>query len=514
MEPSDYLAILRKRWVTIALFAVLGLAAGLASSIGATPMYRATAKVFVATERGESVGELVQGSTFVQNTVASYAQLATMPIVLQPVIDTLGLDTTPRALARSVSADAPLNLVIIEITAVSASPTRAADIANAVSTQLTKAVAATSPAAASGSPSLKLTTISQATAPTYPFAPSTKMNVATRLLLGIAIGVVIAVLRELLDTKVRTVKDVRRVTDTAVLGEIMRDSSAKQHPAVSLSQPQSPRAEAYRRLRTNLRFLNVSGAPRSIVVTSALPGEGKSTTAVNLAITMAKSDTRVLLVDADLRRPSVADYLGLEGAAGLTSVLIGAATLEDVIQQWGDGNLDVLTAGEIPPNPSELLGSVAMSDVLAAVVDSYDVVLIDSAPLLPVTDSALLSRLTDGALVVVNCGRTNRAQLTDALGTLDAVGAHVFGLVLNRVSRRTRQSYYTAELGSGRKRRSRTGAALPVAAAVAAGDAAQTAAGRHHARLSEAAAVASIPEPHDGGGHDGTVAVDAAAVEV
>ena len=178
-----------------------------------------------------------------------------------------------------------------------------------------------------------------------------------------------------------------------------------------------------------------------MVVTSSLPGEGKSTTTINLAIALADAGSRVALVDADLRRPSVSKYLGIEGKVGLTTVLIGRATLDDVVQPWGNGKLHVLPSGQIPPNPSELLGSKAMAQVLTQLAAKYDVVLIDTPPLLPVTDAAILARLTSGALVVVSADKLHRNQLRESLGSLETVGARILGIVLNRVARKPSDAY-------------------------------------------------------------------------
>jgi capsular exopolysaccharide synthesis family protein len=198
-----------------------------------------------------------------------------------------------------------------------------------------------------------------------------------------------------------------------------------------------------------LQFLELADRPKTIVVTSCLPGEGKSTTAINLAITLADAGSRVALVDADLRRPSIAEYMGLEGEVGLTTVLIGRADLKDAIQSWGKGSLHVLPSGQVPPNPSELLGSRSMANLLEELSSQYDIVLIDTPPLLPVTDAAILAKTTGGALVVASADTLHRQQLTDGLGALEDVGARVLGVVLNRLERKQTDAYsyydYTAE---------------------------------------------------------------------
>lgn len=435
MEPSEYLALLRKHWLMIAMLGVLGFVGGYAYSQTIPPSYRATASLFVSEQAGTTVGESLQGSTYAQNRIESYAQLATKAYVLDPVIRELELDTTARSLANSVSATSPINSLILDISAVSGNPEKSADIANTVSTELARAVERIEGTGSDDdtTPHVGMTVISPATPPSYAFSPNTKLNAATGFVVGLVIGIVLALARTILDTRVRTQKDIRRVSDVAVLSTVRYDRKSAHEAAVMRSQPFGDQAEAYRRLRTNLRYLNLRGPNRSIVVTSSLPTEGKTTTSINLAWAMAEGGARVLLVDADLRRPSVARHLGIEGTVGLTTVLIGEATVADVVQRWGD-MLDVLPSGLVPPNPSELLDSTTMVELLADLASSYDVVILDSAPLLPVTDAAVLSRLTDGALVVVGSKRVHRHQLADGLATLSTAGGRVLGLVFNRVS--------------------------------------------------------------------------------
>lgn len=442
MEPSEYLGALRRRWVVLVFLALLGGALAYVNAATTTPMYRGTSKVWVSLGRGETVSELAQGSTYVQNLVQSYAQLATMPAVLDPVIRDLDLDTTARDLARQVSADTPLGTVIVEVSAVSADPEEAAAVADAVARYLAITASDLSPEGPDGQASVTMETVARAQVPTVPFSPDKRLATATGILLGLVLGVSVAVLRELLDTKVRTVKDVARVSTSAVLGTIGFERRPKEQRLVMRSDAHSPRAESYRRVSTNLQFLNVERKVRSLVVTSAIAGEGKSTTAINLALAVAENSRRVLLVDADLRRPSVAEYCGIEGAAGLTTVLIGQATIEDVVQSWGHPNLQVLAAGTVPPNPSQLLGSPAMAELVNQLTQSYDVVIIDSAPLLPVADGAILSRVTDGAVVTAGCRIVHRNQLSDALASLEAVKATCLGIVLNRTSNRDTDGYY------------------------------------------------------------------------
>ncbi|NTW38742.1 MAG: CpsD/CapB family tyrosine-protein kinase, partial [Cellulomonadaceae bacterium] len=213
-----------------------------------------------------------------------------------------------------------------------------------------------------------------------------------------------------------------------------------QRPAVVLGVSES-HAEEFRRLRTNLRFLSVDTEGLCLVISSAMPGEGKTTASVNLAVALAEADMRVLLVDADMRRPRIADYMGLENNAGLTTVLIGRATVDDVIQPWGGQRLDVLTAGEIPPNPSELVATRALRDLLEDVRARYDVVIIDAPPLLPVADAAILSRMVSGVVVVADTKKLRRHQLREVVDGVHAAGGQVLGVVLNKVKVRRASTY-------------------------------------------------------------------------
>jgi capsular exopolysaccharide synthesis family protein len=237
------------------------------------------------------------------------------------------------------------------------------------------------------------------------------------------------------------VSDVERLTGAIPLGVVPYDPTAGKHPLVDADQ-QSPRAEAFRTLRTNLQFADVDRPPRVIVVTSPLPSEGKSTSACNVALTLALGGARVVLVDGDLRKPAVGKYLGISNAAGLTSVLAGRHELRDVVVTYGRDTLSILPSGPTPPNPSELLGSQQMSDLLATLANHSDIVVVDAPPLLPVTDAAVLASAADGAVLVLKHGKTRREEALRAVQALEAVNAKLLGTVLNFAPKRTRRGGY------------------------------------------------------------------------
>ena len=441
MELHDYIAIARKRWVSILLITALAIAGAMTATLLTTPTYQANSEVFVSVSNGGSTADLLSGASFSQDRVTSYTAMVTSPRVLIPVIARLGLHMTPDQLAASITATSALNTVLIDITVTSTSPKIASDVANATADSLGTQVSALERPAANQPSPVRVSTTRMATVPTAPATPKPTRNLALGLVLGLLLGFGLALLREVLDTKVRSEIDVQKVTDASVIARIGFDEDAPAHPLIVQTNPHSHRSEAFRRLRTNLQFIDVADQPKTIVITSSISGEGKTTTAINLAITLADAGSRVALIDADLRRPSIAEYMGLEGEVGLTTVLIGQASLQDAIQPWGNGSLHVLPSGQVPPNPSELLGSRPMATLLEQLSSQYDIVLIDTPPLLPVTDAAILAKITGGALVIAAADNLHQQQLADGLGALQDVGARVLGVVLNRLAHKPNDAY-------------------------------------------------------------------------
>lgn len=443
MELRDYVRVLRKNWWVVILAVAAGLGVSLAYTLTRTPIYESSATVFVSTQAGGSAAELQQGSNFAQARINTYVGLATTPIVLEPVIDRLGLDESSASLASSIKASATLNSTLITLVVSDADRSQASNIANAVADSLAEVIPTLEPSSSSGSSPIRLSRVRDAVEAATPASPNMLTNLLLGAIVGLALGVGSAVTRTLLDTRVRTPRDAEQITGAPGIGAIAFDAKAKERPLIVHADPLSPRAESFRALRTNLQFLDMGGRS-SFVVTSSIPSEGKTSTTINLAIALADAGKRVALLDADLRKPKVAEYLGIEGGAGLTDVLIGRASVNDVMLPWGGRSLYVLPAGKIPPNPSELLGSRQMSALLDMLERDFDVVLCDAPPLLPVTDAAILSRATSGALMVVSVARTTRHQLTGATEALNTVGAKLAGFVMSMVPTRGPDSYYAA----------------------------------------------------------------------
>lgn len=415
------------------LVAVLGLGLAVGWTATRPSSYTAGAEAFVSMRNDASGGSSAyQNNLFSQDRVKSYLRIINTPYLLDPVRQALHLNMTTEDLSARISANVPLDTVIVIITVKDGSPEQARDIANGVIEEFSKAVPRLESVSTGASP-VAVTVVRHAETPGSPSSPQVGLNLALGLVVGLFMGVAVAMVRDRLDTAIKGPKDVAEATGLNPIATILADRAAERGPVVSEENSHTPRAEAFRRLRTNLQYVAVDKKPRSIVVTSARPGDGKSSTACNLAVSFAQAGRRVVLVEADLRRPSFSKYLKIEPGAGLTSVLTGAADLMDVLQPWGSDGLLVLASGPIPPNPAEILGSRGMVDLMRALNTEFDYVIIDSAPLLAVTDGAIVAAAADGVLLVAAAQQTKRGELHAALGALEAVDAAVLGVVLNRL---------------------------------------------------------------------------------
>jgi capsular exopolysaccharide synthesis family protein len=457
VDLRDYLNVLRKRWPVIVLATLVCVGAAGAMALLQKPTYQANAQLFVSVNAPGDQSQVYQQGLAAAQRVKSYADIVDSPQVTDAVQNQLHLGLTSGQIAAEVTADNPLDTVLLNVHVRDTDPARAAAIANAVADQFGKLVNDLETPQGSATSPVKVSTVQTASVPAAPVAPNKKVDVALGLLLGLALGIGIAVLLDVLDTSVKSAEDLEAISESAVLGVIGFDTDASKSPLIVQTDPHSPRAEAFRQLRTNLQFVDIDHPVKSIVITSSIPQEGKSTTTANLAITLAQAGLKVVLVEADLRRPKLMQYLGVEGAVGVTSVLIGRVSLEDALQPWGNGSLMVLPSGPTPPNPSELLGSQGMAELISALEGRADIVLVDAPPLLPVTDAAVLAKICDGALLIVRHGVTSREQVARAVESLRVVDAHLIGNVLNMAPAKGPDAYgygyayrYTSTAPAGR----------------------------------------------------------------
>ncbi|MBA3780855.1 MAG: polysaccharide biosynthesis tyrosine autokinase [Nocardioides sp.] len=430
MTLLDFLKVLRKRWVTVVLLTQLGIVVAAGISALLPKQYEAAATSFVTiTTNGSDPTAVYQSSQFALQRVKSYTLLIDSPQVLDAVIDDLGLDTTAQKLSGKVSLENPLDTTILTVRATDTDPERAAAIANGTSAQLSSVIESLETPRSDVESPVKVTLTTPAPTPESPVSPKLPINLTLGLLLGLAAGITVALARHYLDTTLRSQEAVLALTGQLPLAAVPTDPGARRRSPLALD-PTSPLLESFRTLRSNLRFSNVDDPPRTMVVCSAISSEGKSTTAQNLAIALAQSGFGVCLLDADLRRPSIAKNLGIDGTIGLTNVLIGESQLDEALVSWHRGLLQVLPAGTIPSDPPTLLGSEHMRALLGELRERFEYVIIDAPPILHVSDAAVLADVTDGALLVIRAGRSRRDQVQASLEALRTVGARLLGTVL------------------------------------------------------------------------------------
>ena len=496
-EPDlrSYLNVLNRRKWVVALVTVLCVAAALGFSLLQSNKYTATAEVLLQPP----------GSSNALNS-ASAGAVSLTPTDLQTAIQIMTSAPIQAAVTKRLGSPAPKVSItevgqtnVVDISYTDPSPSRAAAVANdygqayvtyeqtqlvdnmlaaasQIQTRINSLNQQISSLEASGSsPSspqvqdiltqqasfkdqlaqLQVNTalanggasvVTPAVAPASPSSPRPKRDAAIAVAVGLILGVGIAFLLEYLDDSIRHQDDLRRlVPDLPVLVAVPNVGdwkNAKSAYLVTRKAPKSPASEAYRSLRTSLQFMALDKPMRLLQVTSPLPGEGKTTTLANLAVMMAETGDRVLVVCCDLRRPRLYQFFGLENQVGLTTVLLGQATLDQAIQRVPDlPNLSVLAPGVVPPNPSELLVSDRTAELFQELGRRFDRVLIDSAPVLPVTDASVLSGRVDGTLLVTRAGKTSRHSVTRALDNLAQVRAPVIGLVLNGESAESGYGY-------------------------------------------------------------------------
>jgi succinoglycan biosynthesis transport protein ExoP len=487
-EPSfrTYLYTLRRRKWWVASITVLCLAASLAFSLTAHKQYSATAQLLVQPSVNASGLNVVQ-EPVTQTEVETELQLVTSAPVQQAVRNRL--HSTP-----AVSASEVGQTNVMAITAVSGTPSQAALIANLYANafvQYQQSVASHSLATAEAQLSSQISSIGKqvsslrdkttspeatallnqeavlkeqlaqmqvsgsvdtgavalvtpAQAPLSPSSPKPADDALLGLVAGLVLGLAAAFLRDSLDDRLTSKEAAEQAGGAPVLAMTPAVPSwRRQSPmVVAVTEPNSPAAESYRSLRTSLQFARQERQLSSLLVTSPGVGDGKTSTLANLGVVFAQAGERVLLVSCDLRRPRIGAFFGLGEQVGLTSVLLDEQTLEEAILPVpGIDRLSLLPAGPVPPNPAELLGSPRARDIFIRLRDQYDLVLIDSPPVLPVTDAAILSRYADATVMLAAAGKTRRADLHRAVEKLGQGGTTILGTVLNKTTRQTGQYY-------------------------------------------------------------------------
>jgi succinoglycan biosynthesis transport protein ExoP len=447
VELKRFVDVLRSYWLVVVV--AIGVCMGLAGAFvwSETPTYTARTQLFVSTPSAPDNASLTyQGGLFSQQRVLSYSRIVSSPQVARGVLNALHLPMTVEQLQASVHASVPLDTVLIDVTVENSSPQRAAAIANAIGVQFPRFVSALETPPGRERTPVKVSVTSRADLPTTPSSPRKQLDLAIAALLGLVLGIGIAALRSIFDTRIRSGSDASYLAGAPVLGDVPNHGKASKRPLAAMDVS-SAASEAYRRLRTNLRALGADGGRKAFVVSSALPEEGKTLIVANLGIAFAQAGYRVALVDGDLRRPRLADTLGLSREVGLTDVLTRGTSIDAALQRWAEGlSLSLLASGRLPANPSELLGSDGFAAVLAELERRHDVVIVDSPAILLVTDAAILAQATSRVVLVTRMNSTTAEQLRSAVEDLGVIDAEIVGVVLNR-SRKGGASPYRSHSG-------------------------------------------------------------------
>lgn len=436
---ADLFAIIRKHIVTavICFVAVVAVAGGYAFL--ASPQYSATAQIIAtynSSQDSDNAGDITQqntGGTYVSNQIKSYPTLATTETVLKPVIAKLKLDTSVKELSNQLTVTNPSNTAFVNITATAGVASQSAAVANAVADSLSNIVEHDLYAKGVASP-ITLTVVQRAVVPQEPSAPNKKLCIVAGIAFGLVAGIVAALLKDLLNKRVEETSDVRGIVHASALGSIPANESLEGTRPVIIAEPNGPITEEYRRIRTNIKFLQVNqeeGKGQLLVISSASASEGKTTTAVNTAAVLAENGAKVLLIDADLRHPSVAHYLGIEGNVGLAHVLSGQMAPMDVVQNYWKPNLHILPAGKRPANASLLLNSDMMKMLVDQALLQYDYVIIDTAPLTVSNDAVVFGSWTNGVILVTARGICKKKSLDEIAESLHTAKVPVLGFVFN-----------------------------------------------------------------------------------
>ena len=442
----DFIRMTRANWKLLILAVAVGLAVMALYTRTQPRIFASDASAYVSAGNSSTVGDSFTGLTLAGKKAPIYATFLGNRATQARVVKELGL-APGSGLPGSVSAFGSEGGVLVQVTARAASPEAARDLADAGVRALISEVKTVGSGGPLGGdpvpgvePTVRLVQVETAYLPGAPFTPNLRMNLLMGLAGGLGLGYLLSLVKRQIDRRVRHVEDVETLLQASVLGVIPRTDELAKTLAPG-PHGLGNAAEAIRQLRTNLRFVHVDNPPRAIVMTSATPGEGKSTLALSLAQVLAAAGQDTVLIDADLRRPRVAERMDLDGTIGLTQVLAGDVSIHDALQSTSEPRLTILPAGRIPPNPSELLGSRRMRALIDDLSRDH-VVILDAPPLLPVTDAGLLAAMCDGAILVLATARTRKEELEMCGKILGQVGGRLLGVVMNLAPKRGVSNVY------------------------------------------------------------------------
>jgi polysaccharide biosynthesis transport protein len=435
MELAQLVAALRARVRLIALMVVATTFAAFVISNNLPSVYEANTRLLVgqASTSGTLDYNLLLAS---QRLSQTYAELALTRPSAEQVKKDLGLTASVEDILRDVTASAEPDSLFVNITAHAGTPEGAAALANSFA----KAVVDISPRLFVDLPVSTaenlLTIVEPAVPPTERVAPRVGLSTLLAALSALVAGIAVALVVERLDDRVKKSEELEALTHLPVLASIgrMPQRGSEFYHVAALLYPRSGVAESFRSLRTNIGFAGLDAPIKTLLVTSAQDGDGKSTIASNLALVFAQAGNRTLLIDADLRKPSIHEFFRIPNDSGVTTLLrMDDPKIDAIAHRSEEQNLRVIPAGPTPPNPAELLSTERMHQLIVRFAADADIVIIDTPPVGVVTDAAILSRVVDGALLVARAGRSKRSAVRMGHTALERVGARIIGTVLNGV---------------------------------------------------------------------------------
>lgn len=426
MTVVDFIRLTRANLHVLLIAVVVCVGGAYAYVLTLPVVYASASSGFVQVGGSANIADTINGSQIAQQKAQAYISLVGTFPVADEVAKSTGIPVG--RVAGNISATTS-SAALITVTATCTTATDCPKIANAALTA-TAATVKKLESDGGGNTIIRVVPLENAGGVGAKVSPKATKYLGAGLVAGLVIGYLVAILRLLLDQRIRTLSDVETITGTGTLGVLPKTPMLK-GDARRDTDPHSHAGEALRQLRTNLRFVNVDAPPRAIVITSPNPGEGKSTVAATLARALADGGTDTVLLDADLRRPTVAEVFDIDGSIGLSQVLAGDVDLAEALRTVGDGRLQILPAGRVPPNPSELVGSERMRALIDTLRESH-MVMIDAPPLLPVTDAGLLARAADGTVVVCVVGKTSKEHLQASVTLLERINARLLGSVINQ----------------------------------------------------------------------------------
>ncbi len=426
------------QWLQIVLAGFIGAAAGFAIASAQSATYQAKMSFFVSAASDTDAAANAQAGSIAQQLVKSYPNLVNSGQVTSAVssrVPDLKLSATD--LQNDVSAAVPLDTAVLNVTVTSSTAADAKRVADGYADVLPGFLQRLQGANTPSSP-IVVTLTQPPTLPDSAASPNKQLDLVLGALVGLAVGLAWVLLRAARDEKVRSVDEAAAAAGVPALVEIPRGRVGGSTVLVGASAV-TAQGEAYRHLRTSVQVK--PGDHRCIVVASARPAEGRTSTAANLAVALATAGRQVILIDGDLRRPSLSDEFGYSRAPGLADVLLGQVRLEDGLRRWRDDiALSVLPAGSSTSGASELLSSPALTEVLRSCRERADVVIVDTPPLLAVTDAAVIAAVADSAILVVHQGETDADEVARSAARLREVGANLRGVVVNNPRRGLRRS--------------------------------------------------------------------------